>query len=90
MCVHAGIASADVICCARLGVHARGDDHAQAVALLRQAEGASARLLGDLLGMKTKAGYSAVGVSTRDVKRAGRAARQLLDAAKRLARIPGI
>ena len=34
LCVHAGIAAADVLCCARMGVHAQGDDHTEAVALL--------------------------------------------------------
>lgn len=32
--VHAGIAAADVICCARLGKHSSGDNHAEAIALL--------------------------------------------------------
>lgn len=32
--VHAGIAAADVLCCARLGEHAMGDNHNDAVALL--------------------------------------------------------
>jgi hypothetical protein len=27
LCVHAGIAAADVICCARLGEYSRGEDH---------------------------------------------------------------
>ncbi|WP_414939249.1 hypothetical protein [Amycolatopsis sp. cmx-11-51] len=31
LCVHAGIAS-DVICCARLGEHARGENHDEAPA----------------------------------------------------------
>lgn len=36
LCIHAGAAASDVICCARLGEHAQGDNHAEAVALLRQ------------------------------------------------------
>ena len=39
LCVHAGIAAADVICCTALGKHATGDDHNHAVALLRQVDG---------------------------------------------------
>ena len=35
LCVHAGIAAADVICCKRLGEHSRGEDHTAAVALAR-------------------------------------------------------
>ena len=38
LAVHAGIAAADVICCVRLGEHARGDDHDEAVALLAMAD----------------------------------------------------
>ena len=51
LCVHAGIAAADVICCRRLGEH--------------------------------KAGYSAVPASGSDYKRAGRAARALVEEAAR-------
>jgi hypothetical protein len=34
LCVHAGIAAADVLCCAAFGVHAIGDDHNGAAELL--------------------------------------------------------
>ena len=34
LCVHAGIAAGDVLCCKRLGYHAQGQDHTQAVRLL--------------------------------------------------------
>ena len=37
LCIHAGIAAADVICCARLGVQAQGDNHNEAIALVRRA-----------------------------------------------------
>lgn len=79
MCVHAGIAAADVICCKRLGEHSRGENHSAAVDLLRTADPESAKQLSALLGMKTKAGYSALPVSTNDDKRAGRAAQALVD-----------
>ena len=36
--VLAGIAAADVICCSRLGVHATGESHNEAIALLKKAE----------------------------------------------------
>jgi hypothetical protein len=84
LCVHAGIAAADVICCKRLGEHARGDDHASAIALLSTASTSAAKNLQDLLTMKTKAAYSAAPVSKADFKRAGRAARALLDEATRI------
>jgi hypothetical protein len=49
LCVHAGIAASDAICCARLGRHARGEDHSQAVALLSKADDSSAKHLQVLL-----------------------------------------
>lgn len=79
---HAGIAAADVICCARLGLHAAGDNHAEAVALLKKAGAASHRHLATLLGLKTKAGYSHTSASNADVKKAARAAAQLVDEAR--------
>lgn len=52
--VHAGIAAADVICCARLGEYARGSNHNDAIALLTTADTHSARHLETLLKMKTR------------------------------------
>jgi hypothetical protein len=71
LCVDAGIAAADAICCARLGQHALGDDHQEAVALLSKADRANAKHLKVLLDMKTRSGYSAVATSKTDQKRAG-------------------
>ncbi len=84
LCVHAGIAAADVICCARLGQHAQGEDHAEAVALLSKADTGSATHLRVLLGIKTKAGYSHAGATTADAKRAARAAEALVETARRV------
>jgi dihydropteroate synthase len=83
LCIHAGIAASDVICCARLGEHAQGDNHTEAVALLKKADSESARHLQVLLGMKTKIGYSHTGTTEAEAKRAGRAAEALLEAARR-------
>ena len=84
MCVHAGIAAADVICCVRLGRYAQGDRHAEAVALLKKANAVDpAKRLEVLLGMKSKAGYTHLPSSTTDAKKAGRAAKDLLAAAER-------
>lgn len=84
LCVHTGIAAADVICCARLGRRAQGDNHAAATALLKKANAAdSARRLEVLLSMKSKAGYTHLPSSTTDVKRAARAAKSLLEVAER-------
>lgn len=79
--IHAGIAAADVICCARLGRHARGEGHNEAVRLLEQADREAARSLGILLRMKTKSGYSSVPTSSTDLTRARRAAEGLLASA---------
>jgi hypothetical protein len=81
LCVHAGIAAADVICCARLGVHASGHDHAAAAALLDKADAGLAKDLRRLLALKTKAGYSSTRSGPADRKAAGRAATRLVDAA---------
>lgn len=81
LCVHAGIAAADVICCVALGKHATGDDHHQAVALLRQVDGVAAKHLSDLLTLKTKSGYSHLPSSAAERRRAGRAAQALIETA---------
>ena len=73
--------AADVICCSRLGVHASGQDHAAAAALLDQADAGLGKELRRLLGLKTKAGYSSAPSSAADQKVAGRASTRLVDAA---------
>jgi len=52
--VHSGIASSDVICCARLGLFSQGEDHRQAIALLAQADAGSSTHLATLLELKTE------------------------------------
>jgi len=84
LAVHAGIAAADVVCCARLGRYARGDNHDEAIALLRSADRALATELSTLLGMKTRAGYTALRVGQSDLLRAKRAAEKLCAAAELL------
>jgi hypothetical protein len=84
LCIQAGIAASDVICCARLGQHAQGQDHNEAVTLLSQADSESAKHLRVLLVMKAKAGYSHTGVSADEAKRAGRAADALVETARRV------
>ena len=80
--VHAGIAAADVICCAALGIHAQGENHNEAITLLAKADSRHAKDLQTLLGVKTKAGYSAIPVSNSERTRATRAAGRLVDAAE--------
>ena len=85
LCVHAGIAAADAICCTALGEHAQGESHTDAVALLQRVRPDGKGLgsaLDVLLAMKTRAGYSAQPVTAEMRKRAQRSAEKLLDAAK--------
>jgi hypothetical protein len=82
LCVHAGIAAADVICCAKLGRHHLGESHHGAVALLAQADEGAAKHLKKLLDMKTRSGYGSTPASAADQKRAGRAATALVHAAE--------
>ena len=81
LCIHAGIAAADVVCCARLGEHASGEHHGEAVALLGKVDRSLAKDLSALLSMKTAVGYGATGSSATDAKRAGRSVRRLVEAA---------
>jgi hypothetical protein len=82
LCIHAGIAAADAICCLKLGEHSAGEDHGAAVTLLANADKVSARYLKTLLALKTQAGYGANPVSRTDQARAERAAAALLRAAE--------
>jgi len=79
--IHAGIAAADVICCARLGEHPQGDAHQEAVGLLKKADAESARHLDTLLKMKTRVRYGHTPASVDDRKKAERAANALLKTA---------
>lgn len=75
LCVHAGVAASDVICCARLGKFSQGEDHVEAVKLLSDAEREEAKHLRTLLNLKTKAGYSHMPATTDDCKRAAQPSR---------------
>lgn len=81
MCVHAGIAAADVICMDALGEYYAGPSHERAAQLLAKVDAASAKHLTTLLGMKTKAGYSDVPVSNDQLARSKRAMDGLVDRA---------
>jgi len=61
LAVGLGITSADISCCARLGVPARGDGHNEAIELLRRADPGRVTALSTVLEMKTRAGYRAIG-----------------------------
>jgi len=81
LCILAGVAAADVICCAKLGHHSQGEDHNAAASLLNSVDGPSAKNLRVLLGMKTRSGYGHSASATNDKKRAGRAATALVEEA---------
>lgn len=82
--VLAGVAAADTICCRRLGRHAAGDDHRQALALVDEAGelGREARRhLETLLSVKHKAQYEEVDPTVTEARRAMRAMRSILELA---------
>ncbi len=82
MCVHAGIAAADVICCQRLNVYHQGESHNQAVTLLSRVDRRLAGDLATLLRKKTAAGYGERVSSASDRKQAKRAMERLVDSAE--------
>jgi hypothetical protein len=82
LCVHAGIAAADVLCCRALGHHPVGESHNEAIAELSKVSKEHGKDLRVLLGMKTRAGYSSTPVSADQRKRAWRAAERLVQATR--------
>lgn len=80
--VTAGVAAADVICCARLGLHSTSPNHSDAVALLKPVDGTLANHLRRLLQMKPKAQYGSLAVSGRELKTSARAVEALVAAAR--------
>ena len=92
LCVHAGIAAADVLCCIALGTHVQSENHNEAVAHLSKVRPdgkALSNSLRTLLVMKTRAGYSHQQVNTNDRKRAQRAAERLVQTARQRRGIRG-
>jgi len=82
LCVHAGIAAADVRCAAALGEYARGESHVDAVGLLARVDKAAATHLDALLKLKTVAGYGTTTLSADRVRRATRAMEFLVESAR--------
>ena len=85
LCVHAGIAASDVICCRALGHYVQGEDHLQAIAELSKVSPDGKELGNDLralLQMKSRAGYAAPPVTAAQRKRAWRRAESLVEAAR--------
>lgn len=85
LAVLAGIAAADATCCAALGRRARGQNHEEAVALVRTIEPmgeAMARDLARLLALKDDAQYGVLVVSTVRARSSVGWARRLVAAAR--------
>lgn len=85
LCVHAGIAAADAICCTELREHAKGESHHEAVVLIKSVrpDGTTlANSLTALLRFKSRAGYSAMPVNADMLRRSKAAAERLLTAAR--------
>lgn len=82
--VNSGIASADVVCCSRLGEFSQSQNHADAIQLLKRAEPSLASALSRLLGRKSADVYGASVASHQRVTEARNAAAKLLRAAERL------
>lgn len=85
LCVHAGIAAADAICCLRLGYHVASTDRPQAVTELSRVRPDGGQLGGALrvlLGMQSRAGSAAEAANTGQRERARKRAEQLFTAAQ--------
>lgn len=88
LAIHAGINAADAVTGVRLGVRAAGQDHDEAIGLLRTAgpDGvAVAKELGRILPMKTRAAYEPDDIPRSDAAKAVERARRLVAIARRLA-----
>lgn len=86
MAVLAGIAASDAVCCFKLHIRSRGDDHRKAAEFLRQIEGgdkAAGDLL-ELLSLKDTAQYGMIHISLNDLKVAMRRAQSLVEFATRI------
>lgn len=85
LCILAGIAASDAICCRSLGYFVQGEDHNQAIAELSKTSPQGKNLSSDLralLQMKNRAEYEARPVSADQRKRAWRRAESLVEAAR--------
>ena len=88
LAIHAGINAADAVSGLRTGRRAAGQDHDEALELLREAgkDGADvARDLGRLLALKTKAEYEPDGIPITEARRAVDRASRCVAVAARVA-----
>ena len=84
--VLAGVAASDAICGARLGEYAQGENHADALAVLKRADPTLVASLQRLLSRKTEWAYGGAGVSASRIESARTAATRLVEAARRSTR----
>lgn len=85
LCIHAGIAASDVICCAALGHYVQGDEHNQAIVEVAKVRPDGPDLSNDLralLQMKNRAEYGPIPVTAEQRKRAWRRTERLVQAAR--------
>jgi len=88
LAIHAGINAADLVTGMRLGQRAAGQDHDEALVLLRTAgpDGITvAKELGRLLLMKTRAEYEPDDIPKSDAAKAVDRARRIVEVARRIA-----
>jgi hypothetical protein len=88
LAIHAGVNAADAVTGMRLGLRAAGQDHDEALVLLRTAgpDGtAVAKELARLLPMKTRAEYEPGGLPKSDASKAVERARRIVEVARRIA-----
>lgn len=87
LAIHAGLNAADAVSGVRLGVRAAGQDHDEAIGLLRTAGSdgmAVAKEFGRLLPMKTRAEYEPDEILKSDAARAVERARRIVEVARRV------
>lgn len=87
LAVFAGIAAADAACCKALGEHSRGQDHREAIALVKQVEPGgrtAATALTRLTRIKTDASYGLGYISQTQGTQALKQARSLVAFAEKV------
>lgn len=84
LAILAGIASADSVCCVKLGMRSRGDDHHQAEEFLKRIKGGekAAAQLSELISLKDTAYYGVINISDTALKTAMRKAKFLVEFAQ--------
>lgn len=82
LCVHAGIAASDVICCAKRQMHSIDPDHKSAVAFLAEVDEPNSVHLDTLVSVKTQSGYTHIHATPELCENVKAAATVLVNAAR--------